>query len=90
MSVLLGRRPADAGERRPTRRRHGRSAANVACGTPDAQSTLEELVLGAWHGLAGHRAVDCLVCGAAMTPRYGAAGHAPIGGRCDECGASLG
>jgi hypothetical protein len=51
-----------------------------------AGPTLEELVSGAWEGLAAHAAVACPACGGAMHPRVretGAAGH------CGECGAEL-
>jgi hypothetical protein len=90
MSALLDRRPADSGGRRAVRRQHARSGANATCALASAQSTLDELVGGAWQELVAHRSVDCLICGAVMTPRYGASGHAPVGGRCDECGASFG
>jgi hypothetical protein len=51
--------------------------------------TLDDVLVGAWAELSAHRAVACLVCGAAMTPRYGAAGGAHAGGRCSSCGSSL-
>ncbi len=52
------------------------------------EPTLEEALAGAWEGLAAHRTVDCLVCGAEMKPEYGA--HAlPLGGACAGCGSTL-
>jgi hypothetical protein len=52
--------------------------------------TLDELLVGVWEGLTAHRSVACPVCGEAMAPRYGVAGAAPVGGRCGDCGATLG
>ena len=53
------------------------------------EPTLDELLSGAWEGLAAHQHVACPVCGGDMTPEYGA--HArPIGGRCRSCDAQLG
>jgi hypothetical protein len=51
--------------------------------------TLDELIVGVWEGLAAHSTVACPVCGGAMTPRYGSA-PAPVGGRCESCGSTLG
>lgn len=86
MSTLLDRR------RRPARRRLiVRQPGRISeCPTAGAAASLEDAILDAWEGLAAHRSVDCLVCGAAMAPRYGASGHAPVGGRCAGCGTSLG
>jgi hypothetical protein len=50
--------------------------------------TLDDLVVGAWEGLAAHRTVACLACGEAMTPRY-SAGPVPVGGRCRGCGTTI-
>jgi hypothetical protein len=48
------------------------------------EPTLDEVLSGAWEGLAAHQHVACPVCGGDMTPEYGA--HArPIGGRCGSC-----
>ena len=52
--------------------------------------TLEGVIAGAWEGLAAHRGVGCPLCGGAMKPRYGASGMAPVGGRCTDCGTTLG
>ena len=89
MPRVLDRRPG-AARLRPPLRHAGRGSAVTTCATPSASMSLEDAVLGAWEGLAAHRSVDCLICGARMAPRYGASGHAPVGGRCAECGASLG
>lgn len=52
------------------------------------EPTLDELLSGAWEGLAAHQQVACPVCGGQMTPVYGA--HArPVGGRCGGCEAQL-
>jgi len=54
----------------------------------DDRTTLDELLVGAWEGLVGHRMVCCPICSSAMEPEYGA--HAmPIGGRCKSCGSRL-
>ena len=48
------------------------------------EPTLDELVSGAWEGLAADQGVPCPVCGAEMVAHYGA--HArPLGGRCRDC-----
>ena len=56
------------------------------------RATLEEVLSGAWEGLVAGRAVGCLVCGSqqGLKPRYGASGPAPVGGRCADCGSTLG
>jgi hypothetical protein len=52
------------------------------------EPTLDEVLSGAWEGLAAHQHVACPVCGGDMTPEYGA--HArPIGGRCGSCQTQL-
>jgi hypothetical protein len=56
---------------------------------PSGGPTLDDLVVGVWEGLAAHRTVACLACGEAMKPRYGT-GHAPVGGRCQGCGTTIG
>jgi hypothetical protein len=56
----------------------------------DGGPTLEGVIVRAWEGLAAHRGVGCPVCGSVMAPRYGAAGVAPVGGRCRDCGTTLG
>jgi tRNA(Ile2) C34 agmatinyltransferase TiaS len=52
------------------------------------EPTLEELIAGAWEGLAVHGTVRCPVCGAAMHARHGA-GRRSVEGRCVRCGARL-
>ena len=52
------------------------------------EPTLEELISGAWEGLAAHSAVACPVCGSVMEPQYGAHARA-IGGRCGDCESTL-
>ena len=53
--------------------------------------TLEQLLSGAWEGLAVHTSVVCPACREAeMSPRYAStAAAAPVGGRCTGCGATL-
>ncbi len=64
------------------------TAERCASRNMSAQPTLDELVARAWHGLGGHHAVDCPLCGELMAPVYGA--HAlPVGGRCAGCGTEL-
>jgi hypothetical protein len=50
--------------------------------------TLDDVVVGAWEGLAARRTVACLACGEAMTPRF-SAGPVPVGGRCRSCGTTI-
>jgi hypothetical protein len=89
MSRVLDRRSGGARRRLPSRV-PARVAVAAGCESASAPISLEEAVLGAWQGLIAHRSVDCLICGAGMAPRYGASGHAPVGGRCAECRAVLG
>ena len=57
-------------------------------GDVGGEPTLDEVMSGAWGGLAAHQHVACPVCGGDMTPEYGA--HArPIGGRCGSCQTQL-
>ncbi len=68
-------------------RDRGRPAPSLFDGV-GGESTLDELLAGAWEGLAAHRPISCPVCGEGMKPVYGA--HAlPIGGRCGGCGTVL-
>jgi hypothetical protein len=57
--------------------------------TAGSGETLDRLVVSSWERLASHADAACLLCGGTMEPRYGA--HAaPIGGRCRDCGTTLG
>jgi hypothetical protein len=78
-SAVLDRPPATAA---PARARASRN--------PDGGPTLEGVITRAWEGLAAHRGVGCPVCGGLMSPRYGASGVSPVGGRCSDCGSTLG
>ncbi|MGI8715329.1 MAG: hypothetical protein ACR2NR_19530 [Solirubrobacteraceae bacterium] len=52
------------------------------------EPSLDEVLSGAWEGLAVHQHVACPVCGGEMTPDYGA--HLrPIGGHCRGCRSQL-
>ena len=65
-----------------------RASSRVGDGGP----TLDRAITQAWEGLVAGRAVGCLVCGSqqGLKPRYGASGPAPVGGRCADCGSTLG
>ena len=65
-----------------------RQAERVGDGGP----TLDRAITQAWEGLVAGRVVGCLVCGSTQgfKPRYGASGPAPVGGRCTDCGSTLG
>lgn len=56
----------------------------------DGGPTLEGVIVRAWEGLAAHRGVGCPLCGGHMAPRPRASGLEPVGGRCADCGATLG
>ena len=51
--------------------------------------TLEDVISSAWEGLAAHDVVACPACRGQMVPRYGSGGTA-VGGRCVDCGTTLG
>jgi len=55
---------------------------------PRGRPTLDDVVVGAWEGLAARHSAPCLICGGTMTPRYGS-GPRPVGGRCGDCGTTL-
>lgn len=50
--------------------------------------TLDDAIVGAWEGLAAQAIVPCPLCSGALRPR-GTHGVA-AGGRCDDCGTTLG
>ena len=52
------------------------------------EPTLDDLIVGAWEGLAAHRVVACPVCDGEMEPVYGDQ-LPPLGGRCRGCGSKL-
>jgi len=48
--------------------------------------TLDDMIVGAWEGLAAQLVVACPLCGGALRP------HAvldAVGGRCGDCGTTL-
>jgi hypothetical protein len=54
----------------------------------EPESTLDDVVVGAWTTLVSHRTAECPVCHGDMSPVYAA--HAlPVGGRCSDCGTVL-
>lgn len=83
---------------KPASRVHTGAGATAATATAtaararlgDGGPTIEGVIAGVWEGLAAHHVVGCPVCGGHMAPRYGAAGMAPVGGRCTDCGTTLG
>ncbi len=52
------------------------------------ESTLDDLVVDAWEGLATARTVACPICDGEMLPR-GAAGAGELSGECSACGSTL-
>jgi hypothetical protein len=49
--------------------------------------TLDDVLSGAWEGLAA-ASTTCPVCHGELVPRW-SAGAGVVGGRCRECGSSL-
>jgi tRNA(Ile2) C34 agmatinyltransferase TiaS len=56
---------------------------------PRGRVTLDDVIVSAWEGVATHHDVRCPVCGGTMAARYSAV-SVPVGGRCRDCGATLG
>jgi hypothetical protein len=52
------------------------------------EPTLDDLLVGAWKGLAAHRVVACPVCGDELRPERDAPAQASRG-RCSGCGSQL-
>ena len=52
------------------------------------ESTLDEMIVGAWEGLTARRTVPCPCCGSQMAPHFSAGGQ-PLGGRCADCDSEL-
>jgi hypothetical protein len=50
--------------------------------------TLDDVLSGAWEGLAASSTVACPVCGGDLAPRW-SAGSGVVGGSCADCGSSL-
>ena len=50
--------------------------------------TLDDLIVGAWEGLAAARSAPCPMCGGPLEPRFGS-GPLPVAGRCRDCGTEL-
>ena len=55
----------------------------------EGEPTLDDLLAGVWEGLSARRAVRCPVCTGEMEPAE-SADREFAGGRCVECGATLG
>jgi hypothetical protein len=88
-TLLLERSPAlDEGfERDVCRRLDGA----LFAGTADAHGrlTLDDLITGAWEGLAVRGTVNCPVCASSMTSRSAEHGSAAPSGTCLSCGSRL-
>jgi hypothetical protein len=56
---------------------------------PGGGPTLDELIVGAWEGLAAGRTVGCVVCAGELEPLRGT-GDPRATGRCKTCGSALG
>jgi hypothetical protein len=64
----------------------------------DDEPTLDDVLVGAWEGLAARASAACPICGGPMEA-YGGAGDegprgagraaAPVGARCTSCGSAL-
>jgi len=83
--------PEKAEPAAPTQGEAARGAAQVRDGV-GGEPTLDELIVGAWEGLAAQAAVACPLCDAAtLRPIYADAGGAspPVAGRCASCGTTL-
>jgi hypothetical protein len=50
--------------------------------------TLDDVVSGAWEGLAAATPTTCPVCHGELAPRW-SAGAGVVGGRCRDCGTEL-
>jgi hypothetical protein len=55
----------------------------------EGEPTLDDLLAGVWEGLSVRRAVRCPVCTGEMEPTV-ASRAGSLGGRCRDCGATLG
>lgn len=52
------------------------------------RSTLDDVIVEAWEGVATHHEVSCPVCAGPMALRYGSAPR-PVAARCRDCGTAL-
>ena len=66
-----------------------RSAPALPAAAPRGRVTLDDVVVGAWEGLLARRPVGCPVCGAEMEAVDPSGGRI-AGGRCGDCGTTLG
>ena len=55
----------------------------------EGEPTLDDLLAGVWEGLSARRAVRCPVCTGEMEPAE-TPDREVAGGRCTECGTTLG
>jgi hypothetical protein len=69
---------------------HAPAAGHVARGRdgdPGGGLTLDDAIVGAWEGLAARVVVACPLCGGRLRPH---AAPDAVGGRCGDCGTTLG
>jgi hypothetical protein len=66
-----------------------RSAPTPPAAAPRGRVTLDDVVVGAWEGLLVRRPAGCPVCRAQMEALEPSGGRA-AGGRCGDCGTTLG
>jgi tRNA(Ile2) C34 agmatinyltransferase TiaS len=50
--------------------------------------TLDAVLVEAWNDVTAGAAAECPVCAGRMQPRW-SAGAGVVGGRCEDCGATL-
>jgi hypothetical protein len=83
----IRRRGAGAGQLQVSRRdpHRGADGAPSLFDGLGGEPTLDDVLAGAWEGLAAHSVVACPVCGDDMKPDYGAQAL-PVSGTCTGCG----
>jgi hypothetical protein len=84
MSPILDRRTPPRRVREPQDCRPRTDA-----GAPEAGPTLDDVVSRTWEVLRAGVSVACLICGHELTARP-SAGAGVVGGRCEDCGSTLG
>jgi hypothetical protein len=50
--------------------------------------TLDDVISGAWEGLAATRTAPCPICSGTLVARFGS-GPGTVAGRCRDCGSEL-
>ena len=89
MAVLMAERierpPSLFGQEPERSRTAAREAGRERAGDLGGGLTLDDAIVGVWEGLAARVVVTCPLCHGALRPH----GAPDVGGRCDDCGASL-